>query len=219
MFLTSLFTNITTKKIIIVILLIFIVFFALNYLSYYTIYKYRAIDSLELRNYSKDKIDFLLSNRSFAINDFFNISILYIINIVCATVIIYFGSILFNIKLYFKQALYCVVIAMFVFVIQYIAEFMWLWLVQPDYTSFELMGFTLFSVLQFFDINTLPSYLIYCFQTINLWEMLFVLALAYNLSIVVHKPFGKTLSFTLLTYGVALLFWILIIMCLSVFLN
>ncbi|MDR0661588.1 MAG: hypothetical protein LBG19_12565 [Prevotellaceae bacterium] len=217
---TNIFTQVSAKRIVGGILLLLACMFILNYASYLTIYKGRFVNYLLLRGVETDVIDAQIAERAYQLKDFLSIAGMFLLTILSVSVVMYLGLyVINNIKRRFAIVLQVVVISMSVFVAEYLAEFLWLYLVKPDYTSIELMGFTLFSALQLFDINTTPSYLLYALQTINLWELLFCLTLAYGLSRSTGIKYSIMLKSTSIIYGGALLLWILLIMSLNLFLN
>ncbi|MDD2279501.1 MAG: hypothetical protein PHD06_09925 [Bacteroidales bacterium] len=64
------------------------------------------------------------------------------------------------------------------------------------------------SLLAFFDTSSLPYWLLYPLQCINIAEGVHMLFLALGISFLRNKKFGNSLLFVLLWYGMGLLFWI-----------
>lgn len=64
------------------------------------------------------------------------------------------------------------------------------------------------SLLVFFETSSLPYWLLYPLQCINIAEGVHMLFLALGISFLLNKKIGNSLLFVLLWYGMGLLFWI-----------
>lgn len=68
-----------------------------------------------------------------------------------------------------------------------------------------------FSLFHYFSKSNLPLWSTASLSYINIWEILYILLISFFLSFYNHKPVLKNIVFTLSTYGIALLFWIIIL--------
>lgn len=65
------------------------------------------------------------------------------------------------------------------------------------------------SLLILFNPQTLPNWLFYPLQCINIAECLHILFLSLGVSLLIKKRYGESLCFVLAWYGMGLLFWII----------
>ncbi|MFN7839937.1 MAG: hypothetical protein ACK5QG_18395, partial [Bacteroidota bacterium] len=59
-------------------------------------------------------------------------------------------------------------------------------------------------------------WLVYPIQLLNVFELLYWIALAWQLQEVLEKPFAESLGFVAKTYGVGLAVWVVVVMFLTV---
>lgn len=72
-----------------------------------------------------------------------------------------------------------------------------------------------FALTNLFDIKALPTWLVYPLSTINLYEALFWVLLAYGVKWLMNMNFNKSLSFVSYTYGVGLAMWLVFLIFLQ----
>jgi hypothetical protein len=77
--------------------------------------------------------------------------------------------------------------------------------VPDDYANFAPL-----SALQFFDVSTLKLWMKHPLRTVNLFEVVYVLVLAYFLTPLLKKgtTFWQTLGLVGASYGLGLLLWV-----------
>jgi hypothetical protein len=78
-----------------------------------------------------------------------------------------------------------------------------------DLDTFESIHlFSPLSLLSFFDASRVPAYLVYGLQTINFFEILYILLLAAGLRFFLQRSFKDMMRLVLISYIPALLCWI-----------
>lgn len=119
------------------------------------------------------------------------------------------GAVLKNYKVTFSKLFGVALKAQLVFALNY--------LVAVILKSTGIVAFTYSSVnnnykfqslLVFFDTNSLPYWLLYPLQCVNIAEVVHVALLALGISLLLSKRFTHSLLFVLQWYGMGLLFWI-----------
>jgi len=106
----------------------------------------------------------------------------------------------FNIALKAELAVISMNFAKWVF-----AEFIW------NIKTLNDLSLTPFSLYHYFAKSNPPMWSTAALSYVSIWEILYMLLISSYLGFYNHKPLLKNLAFTLSTYGVALLFWIVII--------
>lgn len=142
--------------------------------------------------------------------------ITYLIKFSLISLWILCGTILFRYKASFKQIFQVVIVAEFVWVIRRLLAAVWFGFIQTDYSLEEVQQFQPFSLLSFFDRETLDTWVIFPLKAINLFELVYLLVLTIGLAKVIQRPYPKALSFSVPVYGSALLTWIIFITFLTI---
>jgi ABC-type transport system involved in cytochrome bd biosynthesis fused ATPase/permease subunit len=75
------------------------------------------------------------------------------------------------------------------------------------------------SLLNIFDYTTLNKILIYPFQLLNVFEIIYWIALAYGISKLINNNFDKAFKIVLSSYIPALIVWVVFVMFLTITLN
>lgn len=83
----------------------------------------------------------------------------------------------------------------------------------------ELQSFAPLSVFSFLDASTVPKYLQYPLQTLNLSELLYCLLLAAGLRFFLKQPLSKMLWIVLASYGLGLLCWMVCVVFFNTYLT
>lgn len=119
-------------------------------------------------------------------------------------------------KINFKQLFGVVLKAEFVFLIPTILKILWFAFVQTNYTLKDLQFFYPLSVLSFFDASTIESWLVYPFQLLNVFEVVYWLVLAKGVQKIIQKDFTLSFEIVLASYGTGLVLWVAIVMFITV---
>lgn len=112
-----------------------------------------------------------------------------------------------KIKITWSKILYLVIFAEFVFLLQTVAEFLFLSFYKTNISN-DFYSLSLYNLI---NTEQTPNYLYYILQTANLWELLFVLALAYLFKNIFNRSFIKSFGLVLLAYGIPLSIWMIFV--------
>ena len=74
----------------------------------------------------------------------------------------------------------------------------------------DMMKADKFSLLSLLGQNSVPKWMYYPLQTVNVFEIIFVLLLGYGISYLKDEE-KPNIGFVLSTYGVGLIFWVLFV--------
>lgn len=111
-------------------------------------------------------------------------------------------------KTSFSSIFSVAVTGQFIFLIPSLLKLVWFGFVQTDYSLSDVYAFPPVSMLSVFGSEGMEPWQSYPLSVINLFEVLYFIALAYSLSNVTGQNFAQSLSTVFKTYGLALLLWI-----------
>ena len=80
---------------------------------------------------------------------------------------------------------------------------------SPEFSLTDLQNFHPLSLASIFERDTLPSYWLFIFQSLNLFEILYWFTLAFLLSKLIKKNLNDGLKLTLSSYVPAFVLWLL----------
>ncbi|WAC42104.1 hypothetical protein [Pedobacter sp. SL55] len=98
-----------------------------------------------------------------------------------------------------------------IYLLQYLAEFIWLLYNKQNYRPAYLQNFSSLSLYQLYHPADLPSYLIYPMQTINLWEMLYIITIVFVAKKLTENQIPKLGRTLAITYCLELFSWFVIV--------
>lgn len=165
---------------------------------------------------SMNQIESLIQNmRKYQWLGYTLIPIIYFIKISLITLCVYTGILLSNIKsLGFSGIFSAVVLADILFLIPGVIKIFW-FSFQPDYTLEDLQYFMPGSLLNLFNPKEIEPWLVYPLQSINVWEVAFWFALAYELKAYFQDDFAKSFGTVMASYGSGLVIWIVFVVFLT----
>ena len=127
--------------------------------------------------------------------------------------IIYIGVFFLSKKeVRFKSILSNVISAEFIFLFVPILKIIWFHFFQTNYTIEDIQFFYPFSALNIFDYKGLEPWFIYLFQTINLFEIVYIIYLGYKIGYITGTNADYGLKIISYSYIPALLLWITVVM-------
>jgi hypothetical protein len=144
------------------------------------------------------------------------VPIYYVVKIFLVGICIYIGAIIIAIDLSFKKIFQTALLAEAIFLIPSIFKLFWFVFIQKNYTLSDIQTFYPLSVLNFFDPESLDVWLIYPLQLINIFEVVYLLILAYGLFLTTKTSYSAMFSLTVCTYGTGLFIWTISVMFLIV---
>jgi hypothetical protein len=195
-------------------ILIFVIFF-LFLLTWYTqteILTEREIVNFYSTQLSYEQIKQMLSNqKKWEWLGYVFIPVFYLLKLSLVTLCVYTGILLLNIKsLSWSRIFGAVVVADMIFLIPAIIKMVW-FTFQADYTLEDVQYFLPGSMLNIFEPKLLEQWLIYPIQSVNIWELLFFIALALGLKKYLDGDFSRSMGLVVSTYGVGLVVWIVFV--------
>ncbi|UYN87097.1 MAG: hypothetical protein KIT51_02130 [Cyclobacteriaceae bacterium] len=107
-------------------------------------------------------------------------------------------------------------VAEFVFFIPPILKVLWFGIFHIDYTLKDLQIFSPLSALNLINRDSVEPWLLYPFQILNVFELVYWLVLAYGLYELTGERYSKMLGIVAASYGTGLLLWIVFIVFLTI---
>lgn len=132
---------------------------------------------------------------------------------------IYTVTILFGIKVTFKNIFRIVILAEFIFLIPLFLKFAWFYFIQSNYTLEDLQFFYPLSLLNIFETGTVSQLWVYPLQLLNIFEVAYWFLLALGIKQLIQSDFDKSLKLVLSSYLPAMLIWVVFVMFLTVTFN
>ena len=127
--------------------------------------------------------------------------------------VLYIGTFFFSkINITFNQLWDYVITAEFVFLLVPISKIIWFYFFQIHYKLDDVQNFYPLSAINITGYEGLEPWLIYPFQTLNLFELAYWLVLAYHIGKITETNTDNGLKIVASSYGSALLLWVVVIM-------
>lgn len=144
---------------------------------------------------------------------YFFIPIFIFIKILSNSLVVYTGILfLNNIKTDFKEVLNILLKVEFVFLSIPIIKLIWFYFFQTNYTLEDIQYFYPLSALNIIGYKGLESWLIYPLQTLNVFELTYIIILSYQIGTVTKTNADTGFKIVGLSYIPALLLWVTIVM-------
>lgn len=140
----------------------------------------------------------------------------YLIKFVLVGACLQVGLILGKYKVSFGSVFKVAILAECVFILPVLIEFYWFSFFVGSYNLTDLQNFDYFSLMAFFQDLEVERYLQYPLYLVNIFELLYILILAYGLHEVIEKEYDTSLRLVLATYLPSLCLWVLLVMFLSI---
>jgi len=141
-----------------------------------------------------------------------------LLKVTVVSLVLYVGIIFFNLQKQFSLGMMFRVVtgSEIVFVIAGISKVLWFYFFAGNYTITDISFFYPASLINLFTPEEVDSLWIFPLQTANLFNIVYLLLLAYGISVIgnVNKAFSEKI--VLSTYVPALLFWIALVMFLTI---
>jgi len=126
------------------------------------------------------------------------------------------GVFVINIQVPFKNLLNISILGEYTLLVVPAIKLIWFGIVDLNYNFEDLQYFSPLSIFSLFDPEDIEPWLIYPFQLLNVFEILYWCALAYQLKNILNRDFAGSFAFVASTYGVGLLLWVIFVMFLTV---
>lgn len=108
--------------------------------------------------------------------------------VLSVTIVLFIGCIIFEAKIKFKQLQIIVIKAEFVFLLPILFEIVYFKFGRPIHSYSDIQYFSSLSLLNLFDYKKIDAWFVYPLQTLNFFEVIYWLILAYYI--------GKNINFT-----------------------
>jgi hypothetical protein len=167
-----------------------------------------------IENLSEDQIEkfFKVKNLAEKFNFIF-FPIIITIKTILVSTIINIGIIFYSSKnISFNQIINIVLKAEFIFLLVPIFKFIWIYFFMSKYNLEDIQSFFPLSAINITGYNGLESWLIYPLQTLNLFEVAYIIYLSYQIGYLTKTNADNGLKIVGYSYVPALLLWVTIIM-------
>jgi len=134
-----------------------------------------------------------------------------ILKLLVVTIILSTGEVFYNLKLSFEKAFKVVLYSEAIFVIMEIIKLLWVYLFVNNLSIEYLQFFTPLSLINIFNLGELEPWFIYPFQTLNIFELIYIYLLTFNINKITDCGMGKATNLVLSTYGIGLIIWIVFV--------
>jgi hypothetical protein len=144
--------------------------------------------------------------------------VILIIKFLLVSMLIYIGVVFSNLqdKVTLGSVFKIVTASELVFVIAGLLKFLWFYLFAGNYNLNDLGFFYPLSLINFFRPSEVSKYWIYPLQTINLFNVCYIISLSYGLNKVYKLEKTDSEKIVLLTYMPGLVLWIVLALFLTI---
>ncbi len=168
---------------------------------------------------SADRIDILINIKArWEWTDYVFIPVILFCKILVIALSIEIGAILLDYKVRFIKIFHVVIIAEAVIIIAQVIRNISLFFIDFN-TLDEIYNFYPLSVLNLINVKSLDRWLIYPLRLVNVFTVIYFIVLITGLSHILRKRPLRMLLFSVSTYGLCLLIWIMLIMFISIYLS
>jgi hypothetical protein len=126
--------------------------------------------------------------------------------------VINIGSYFYDYEISYSKVYNIVLKSEFIFLLAIFAKGARFYLYQPDFTILDFQNFYPLSMLNIVDYKSLDPWMIYPFQTLNLFEVGYVLLLTFFMKKALNIKFLDSFLLIAISYGTSLLLWITTVM-------
>lgn len=177
-----------------------------NDLFYYNILSNKfSLKNIEEVIQFKDKYEWV---------SFILLPLIILIKYTFVSIIIFIGIKLFELEITFQNCFKISLLAELILLISSTTRILYFYIYPP--TNLEvLQNFNPLGLSSLLKNDTIPKYLIYPIQQLNLFEVGYWLLLAYGIKSLGNVDFKKALQITSLSYGVGLFIWCIFIVFLQ----
>nr|WP_199001973.1 hypothetical protein [Flavobacterium sp. ASV13] len=140
------------------------------------------------------------------------IPILLLIKTSIIATILYIGLFFSNKDLKFNIILNIVLKAEFIFLLVPIFKMIWFYFFQTNYDLQDIQNFYPLSALNITGYKGLETWFIYPFQVLNLFELIYIIYLGFEIGKVTHTNTDSGLKIVGLSYVPSLLLWVATVM-------
>ncbi|MEO6175532.1 MAG: hypothetical protein ABIP27_10320 [Flavobacterium circumlabens] len=140
------------------------------------------------------------------------IPIILLIKTTIIATILYIGFFFFDKDLRFTNLWNIVLKAEFIFLLVPIFKIIWFYFFQTNYNLQDIQNFYPLSALNIVGYKDLETWFVYPFQTLNLFELVYIIYLGYQIGQLTSTNTDRGLKLVAYSYVPALLLWVVTIM-------
>jgi len=203
-------------------LFIFYCFFltAINYLTQSVLLTNQVYHNSYAEQLSYDRIEQILNLQAkWGWLSYSFLPLIYSIKFSLVACCLLVGSMFFDIKIKFSEAFKIALLAEIIFIAPMLIKVFWFLIIQKNYVLKDIQIFSPFSMLNIFEVKTIGLLWIYPLQTLNIFELLYILLLGFWTYKFAAKSYEKALNMVLASYLPALCIWLILIMFATLNLN
>jgi hypothetical protein len=164
-----------------------------------------------------DKIeDILQLRRDWLWLGYLVIPVIYLVKITIVTFCLLTGVFLWGYSIRFKSLFFVCLKAEFIYLIPPAITFIYFGVIHYNSSLKDMENFYPLALINFFDMESIPSWSKYSLSLINVFELLYVIILSIGLSEELSKTFTHSLKLVVVSYGSGLLLWVLTVMFIAV---
>ncbi len=193
-----------------------LILIAISYFSNNYIVTDQVINDHLSSIYDENKILTILDSRQkFSLFKYLVIPFVYLSKTFVISLWIYTGLLISatpNLK--FKSIFSSVILAYSIFLIPGVIKIFW-FSFQQSYSLIDLQSFMPGSLLNLFDVKNIESIYVYPLKVLNIWEVAFWFALAYELKEYFEDDFARSFGTVMASYGSGLVIWIVFVVFLT----
>jgi hypothetical protein len=139
---------------------------------------------------------------------YLTIPLVYLVKITVGGFVLWLGCFMFGYRITFSQIWGITLLAEFVFVLPEIIKIVWFFFFVPELDYYEIRAFYPLSLMHFTEYADLDPRYHYPFKTLNVFEILFWIALALGIHQVARKRLSISFAIVATSYVPMLLLWL-----------
>jgi hypothetical protein len=144
------------------------------------------------------------------------IPLILVVKLLLITLSIEIGAIILDYKIRFNEIFRVVLIAEMVMIISQVIRTISLFFMDFK-TLDDIHNFYPLSILNLLNAEDYDAWLIYPLKLANVFTAVYFIVMAYGLSFILRKKLSEMLLFTISTYGLCLVIWIMLIMFIYIY--
>lgn len=145
--------------------------------------------------------------------------VVFFCKVLFVSLCIFIGIVLSDIEFSFKDLFRSVIIAEFTFIIAQVIYLANLYVNRAELTFDTMANYFPISVLSFYGEENVFPWLHYPLQTLNLFEVAYILCISWLLSKQWKPDFIESINIVLPSYGIGLLIWMVLVVFLTLQIN
>jgi hypothetical protein len=140
--------------------------------------------------------------------DLLGIPIVYGLKFTIIAFVLWTGCFMWGYKVSYNKCWQISMIAELIFFIPEIGKTLWFLLIHPDTNYWEFEAFYPLSLMMFFDYEQVPDNYLYVNQSLNVFEILYWVALTYGIDFAARKKKSVANAIVLTSYVPLFFFWL-----------